>query len=82
MHHVQCTAILNLRPEVFHSVKFGDETKIRLPCFAFVVLEKPKSPPANQRRVRLTAGSFVKWLINNLFHWKRFTMKLLNLVLG
>lgn len=47
---VTCIAILNLRPEIFHSVKFGDEAKVGLPCFAFVVLEKPKSPPGNQRR--------------------------------
>lgn len=33
--------MIYLRPEVFHSVKFGDETKIGLPCFAFVILEKP-----------------------------------------
>lgn len=45
-------AIIHLRPEVFHSVKLGDETKIGFPCFAFVILEKPKSPPEkNQRKV-------------------------------
>lgn len=45
--------IIYLRPEVFYSVKFGDETKVGLPCFAFVILEKPKSPPANQRTVTI-----------------------------
>lgn len=33
-----------LRPEIFHRVKPGDQTKIGLPCFAFVILEEPKSP--------------------------------------
>lgn len=33
-----------LRPEIFHRVKSGDQTKIGLPCFAFVILEEPKSP--------------------------------------
>lgn len=36
---------MNLRPEVFHSVKLGDETQVGLPGFAFVILEKPQSPP-------------------------------------
>lgn len=44
-------AMIYSRPEVFHGVKFRDETKVCLPCFTFVVLEKPKSPSANQRRV-------------------------------
>lgn len=43
------TSIKNLRPEVLHSVKFGDETKVGLPRFAFVILEKPKSPPENNK---------------------------------
>lgn len=47
------TAIKYLRPEVFHSVEFGDETKICLPRFAFVILEKPQSPPANQGAVMM-----------------------------
>lgn len=41
---------MNLRPEVFHSVKLGDETQVRLPCFAFVILEKPQSPPSETRQ--------------------------------
>lgn len=46
----------NVRPEVLHSVKFGDETKVGLPRFAFVILEKPKSPPGKNKQTnkRLT----------------------------
>lgn len=35
---------VNLRPEIFHRVKSGDQTKIGLPCFAFVIFEEPKCP--------------------------------------
>lgn len=69
--------ILSLRPEVFHSVKFWDETQVGSPCFAFVVLEKPKSPPANQKtsyyRQTARVPSLVTLLINNSFQWKRCT---------
>lgn len=41
---------MNLRPEVFHSVKLGDETQVCLPSFAFVILEKPQSPPGKTER--------------------------------
>lgn len=44
-------AIIYLRPEIFHRVKIGDETEVGLPCFAFVILEKPKSPPEKSRKV-------------------------------
>lgn len=44
------TSIKNVRPEVLHSVKFGDETKVGLPRFAFVILEKPKSPPVKNKQ--------------------------------
>lgn len=37
--------VMNLRPKVFHSVKLGDEAQVGLPGFAFVILEKPQSPP-------------------------------------
>lgn len=37
-----------LRPEVLHGVKLGDEAQVGLPRFAFVVLEKPESPPADE----------------------------------
>lgn len=33
-----------LRPEILNGVELGDEPQIGLPSFAFVVLEKPKSP--------------------------------------
>lgn len=50
------TSNKNVRPEVLHSVKFGDETKVGLPRFAFVILEKPKSPPGKNKQTnkRLT----------------------------
>lgn len=45
---------MNLRPEVFHSVKLGDETQVCLPSFAFVVLEKPQRPSRQTEQMAVT----------------------------
>lgn len=47
-----------LRPEIFHRVKSGDQTKIGLPCFAFVIFEEPKSP--SEKEGNLTFQTLIR----------------------
>lgn len=39
----------HLRPEIFHCVKFGDETQIFCPTFTLVIFEIPESPSAGRQ---------------------------------
>lgn len=42
--------VIYSRPEIFDGVKLGDEPKVRLPSFAFVIFEEPQSPPRKINR--------------------------------
>lgn len=58
------TSNKNVRPEVLHSVKFGDETKVGLPRFAFVILEKPKSPPGKNKQTNVLLQSMTTYCLH------------------
>lgn len=56
--------VTNVRPEVFHSVKLGDKAQVCLPSFAFVILEKPQSPPGKTKTVNI-----LFWNKTNKANW-------------
>lgn len=46
----------NLRPKIFNSIKFWDQTKICLPGFTFVIFKEPERPPENKQYITHTWG--------------------------
>lgn len=61
--------VIYLRPKVFHSVKFRDETKIGLPRFALVILEEPKSPPEKSKKSYCPLSTYLTQLCSDPQHF-------------
>lgn len=54
----------NLRPKIFHCVKFRNETQVLCPAFALVVFEIPQGPSKKQTNNKIKNASFIEFSIH------------------